>query len=474
MQMKKRNKRIPALLLLTAIVLGGFLVRLVKIDSPVADWHSWRQADTASVTKNFVERGVDLLYPRYHDVSSIQSGMTNLRGFRMVEFPVFNLFHYMFFSLFGTFSLEVWGRLTSVFSALVTSLFLYKLGQKFIGIAGGLLTAFFYLFIPFNIYFTRVILPEPLSVAFGVAAVWFFVKYFYSDSAFSLFFSAILFAISLLIKPFAVFYSIPVIYLIFVKHKSIYGIAKSIRLLIYLDIALIPLFLWRAWINQFPQGIPRFVWAFNGDNIRFRPAFWRWIFAERLGTLILGVSGIALFVEGLLHSKTFLKMFFLGSLVYVTVFATANVRHDYYQTFIIAPVSLVLAQGFISYWRQKNDLLPKFTAVFVVAVMFLVGFDRVKEFYKINHPEIIEAGRAVARVAPKQSLVIAPYNGDTAFLYQTGRWGWPVIDSSIPEIVEKGAQFYVSVNFDKDTTYAMENYKVIEKTDKYVVVDLRN
>src|SRR3990167_7638168 len=349
MQMKKRNKRIPALLLLTAIVLGGFLVRLVKIDSPVADWHSWRQADTASVTKNFVERGVDLLYPRYHDVSSIQSGMTNLRGFRMVEFPVFNLFHYMFFSLFGTFSLEVWGRLTSVFSA-------------------------------------------------------------------------ILFAISLLIKPFAVFYSIPVIYLIFVKHKSIYGIAKSIRLLIYLDIALIPLFLWRAWINQFPQGIPRFVWAFNGDNIRFRPAFWRWIFAERLGTLILGVSGIALFVEGLLHSKTFLKMFFLGSLVYVTVFATANVRHDYYQTFIIAPVSLVLAQGFISYWRQKNDLLPKFTAVFVVAVMFLVGFDRVKEFYKINHPEIIEAGRAVARVAPKQSLVIAPYNGDTAFLYQTGRW----------------------------------------------------
>src|SRR3989344_2010929 len=368
MQMKKRNKRIPALLLLTAIVLGGFLVRLVKIDSPVADWHSWRQADTASVTKNFVERGVDLLYPRYHDVSSIQSGMTNLRGFRMVEFPVFNLFHYMFFSLFGTFSLEVWGRLTSVFSALVTSLFLYKLGQKFIGIAGGLLTAFFYLFIPFNIYFTRVILPEPLSVAFGVAAVWFFVKYFYSDSAFSLFFSAILFAISLLIKPFAVFYSIPVIYLIFVKHKSIYGIAKSIRLLIYLD----------------------------------------------------------------------------------------------------------LAQGFISYWRQKNDLLPKFTAVFVVAVMFLVGFDRVKEFYKINHPEIIEAGRAVARVAPKQSLVIAPYNGDTAFLYQTGRWGWPVIDSSIPEIVEKGAQFYVSVNFDKDTTYAMENYKVIEKTDKYVVVDLRN
>ena len=45
-----RNK-----ILFVIILLLGFGVRLYKITSPIADWHSWRQADTASVTRNFCE-----------------------------------------------------------------------------------------------------------------------------------------------------------------------------------------------------------------------------------------------------------------------------------------------------------------------------------------------------------------------------------------------------------------------------------
>jgi len=37
-------------LLLSIILILGFTVRLYKIGNPIADWHSWRQADTASVT----------------------------------------------------------------------------------------------------------------------------------------------------------------------------------------------------------------------------------------------------------------------------------------------------------------------------------------------------------------------------------------------------------------------------------------
>ena len=61
----------------------------------------------------------------------------------------------------------------------------------------------------------------------------------------------------------------------------------------------------------------------------------------------------------------------------------------------------------------------------------------VREFYKINRPEIIQAGNAVNRLTEKNSLVIAAYNGDTAFLYQTGRIGWPVVDRPIDELIEK-------------------------------------
>ncbi len=95
-----------------------------------------------------------------------------------------------------------------------------------------------------------------------------------------------------------------------------------------------------------------------------------------------------------------------------------------------------------------------------------------REFYKINHPEIIEAGIAVDRITPKEALFVAPYNGDTAFLYQTKRWGWPVVDRPLPEIIQKGADFYVSVNFDSQTNEFMQKFVTVEKTSNYVILDL--
>ena len=105
--------------------------------------------------------------------------------------------------------------------------------------------------------------------------------------------------------------------------------------------------------------------------------------------------------------------------------------------------------------------------------MFMTGLNKVKEFYRINHPEIMAAGVVADNLLPKEALVIAPYNGDTAFLYQTKRWGWPYRDRSLNELIEKGADYFVSVNFDDQTNEAMEEFETIEKTDSYVIIDLR-
>jgi len=57
--------------ILFIILVAALMVRLYKIDSPIADWHSWRQADTASVTRVFAQEGVNLLIPRYQDISFV-------------------------------------------------------------------------------------------------------------------------------------------------------------------------------------------------------------------------------------------------------------------------------------------------------------------------------------------------------------------------------------------------------------------
>jgi hypothetical protein len=76
-------------IILSLIFLLGFIVRLYRINAPLADWHSWRQTDTAAVTYRFKEEGVNLLQPQYFDISNIQSGEFNPKGYRMVEFPIF-------------------------------------------------------------------------------------------------------------------------------------------------------------------------------------------------------------------------------------------------------------------------------------------------------------------------------------------------------------------------------------------------
>lgn len=465
---------------LIVIIVFGFLARLYKIDSPIADWHSWRQSDTAAVSRIFYEEGVNLLYPRYYDISSIQSGIFNPRGYRFVEFPIFNAIHALAAKGLGFLSFETVGRLVSIFSWLASTIFIFLLGKRFIGIWGGVLAAFFFSFIPYNIYFSRVILPEPQAVTFALVSIWLFSEFIEKEKGWQLYLSGVFFALSMLVKPFTFFYGLPFIYLALEKYgrKLIYDAKILIKFLIFLNIFLVPFFLWRIWMNQFPAGIPHFAWAFNGDEIRFRPAWWRWIFGERIGQLILGIWGIIPFVFGIMRTQKrniFNTFFFLGTLIYVTVFATANVRHDYYQVYLIPPVSLLLAAGSMYLYRTRNfnSLLSRFILIFSIVMMLGMGGYQVKDFYRINHPEIIEAGAALDKIAAKDAKVIAPYSGDTAFLYQTKRYGWPVVEDSIEETVKKGAKYFVTVNFaDPDTSYVEKNYTVLVKTDKYLIADI--
>jgi len=77
-------------------------------------------------------------------------------------------------------------------------------------------------------------------------------------------------------------------------------------------------------------------------------------------------------------------------------------------------------------------------------------------------------------LTPPDAKVIAPYFGDTAFLYQTHRFGWPQATLPIDQMIERlGASYYVSVNFDQQTQQIMDRYQIVEKTKDYVVVRLK-
>ena len=446
------RQRIELGVVILLLVLG-FGVRLYKIDNPVADWHSWRQADTASVTRNFVKSGVDLFLPRYDDLSDVSANGFNLQGYRMVEFPIFNLIHYVFVELapFGT--LEMWGRMVSILASLVSALCIYLLVKRHATTRAAIAAMAVFLFMPFNIYFSRVILPDPLMVAMALTAVVVFPRHKWLG--------LLLGALAVLVKPTAVFLLLPLL------------LAWRFAPLVLVG----PFLVWRMWQLQHPEGIPGSIWLLNGDHIRFKGAFWRWIFGDRLGRLMLGYWGIWPAVDGIVNLPLQLWWILIGALMYLVIFATGNVRHDYYQIPIIPTVAIVVGVGIVALWTGAGTVLQTWVrrGLVVIAIAFMAGFGwyEVRGNYQINNYPIVLAGQAADRLLPPDAVVIADYNGDTAFLYQTKRKGFPNVPLPIEEMINRlGVSYYISVNFDDQTHNLLAKYQVVEQTPQYVIINL--
>lgn len=467
-------------LLIVLVLLAGFAVRLYKIDNPLADWHSWRQADTSAVTRNYFKFGINLLYPRYDDFSDVSAkGLFNPEGYRFVEFPIFNLIHYAFASAFPFKSLEYWGRMTSILTSLVSAVILYFIVKRSFGKFTGFLAMMFFLFLPYNIYYSRVVLPDPLMVTLFLGTLNFFDLWTRTSKKFHLILTLIFGTLAVLVKPVAIFFLFPIIYQLWKK----YGWKFITRPVFYLIVGglLIPYSAWWIWEHQFPQGIPSNFWLLNGNHIRFKGAFFRWIFGERLGALILGNWGTYPLMAGIISAISrsgYFVSWLVGPLVFVTVFATGSIQHDYYQIPLIPSISIMLALGTVFLFKSENSFVKTWAkrGVVVISLVFMFAFSwyTVKGYYQVNHWEIVHAGQAVDRLTPKDAIVAAPYGGDTAFLYQTNRRGFAHLVLPIKDLKDRyNASYFVSVDQGNiDTQQIVAKYTVIEKTPEYVIVKL--
>lgn len=465
---------------LVVILAVGFFVRLYKIDNPIADWHSWRQADTASVARNFYQEGFNPFIPKYDDlIGTDKNYIPNKERYRLVEFPIYNSLVYFAYLLKGGVD-EKLARLVSVLMSLGSTLFLYLIVKRYWGVFTAHLSALLFAILPFNIYFSRVTLPEPTLVFFCLGMVY-FTDLWISKNNRKLYFVSIFFtAMAFLVKPTAIFYFLPLVYLYYLKEGKWWPIPR--RYLFFATLAFAPLLLWRVWISRFPAGIPPSGWLLDGDNIRFKPAFWRWIIGERLGKEILGAAGIVLFSLGALIKSLpwegkFLHLLLLSMLAYLIVFATGNIRHDYYQILIIPILAAFTARGFTLLFKGADNLLPRFwTIPLALLLLFLTpyfGWQEVKGLYQINNGAIVEAGQEANKILPKRAVVLAPYNGDTAFLYQINRSGLAMTVLPIEKLKEIfGITHFVSVNYDDRTNWITRHYEVLEANPRFVIVDL--
>ncbi len=471
-------KKLNSILIFLIIILGATM-RLYRLDAPLADWHSWRQTDTASVAREYVKKGIDLLHPTYHDLSSIPSGLDNPEGHRFVEFPIISALHATLAKNYPALSIVEWGRLLSVIASSISIGLIYLIMKQVSGNLAATVAAFVYATLPYNIFYGRVILPEPHLVLFMLAALYSFIRYYETGRVLSLLLYTAATTLAVLMKPTALVVAIPI------ALYSLFGTKLSLKRLgivaLMSALAVLPYAWWRSYVASYPAGIPANAWLFNGNGIRFKGAWLRWLFGDRIGRLILGYWGMIPLAFGLIglgrkkSETTIVGGLALGSLVYMSVIATGNVQHDYYQIQIIPSLAMLMGVGVSYVYSLRKTLFSKLTFYFLLGTCYFIslalGWYEVRGYFNINNPAIVAAGERIDKITKPDDKVIAPYMGDTAFLFQTNRTGWP-IGGDIDLKIKSGASYYVTTTRDAEYQELIKKYTLVEETDQYSIIKL--
>lgn len=485
--MKKNNFKSTDFWLLLLVLFIGLILRLYQLKAPLADYHSWRQVDTAAVARNFLKTGFDIMHPKYDDLSNIQSGRENPQGLRMVEFPIYNATFALLTKVFPFFSLEVWGRLTSIIFSLIIISIIYYLALKEVGRVAAFFASFVYAVMPFFVFFSRVVLPETTALAFSLMAIYFLYQHFNTKNKLAKSFLIILgivsFAGALLIKPTTIFFGLVLFYLFARPYK--WSVFKKLDFYIFFLLSAFPLLFWRHYIQSFPEGIPSSEWLLTSVNtsqglqrIFFRPAFFRWIFFERINNLILGGYLTIFVLIGVLTitGNFFPQILLLSSLIYLFVFQGGNVQHEYYQTLILPTLAFLTGTGIqviIENIKKLYRPILVYLAIFFIFILsWFFSYYRVKDFYAYS-PDLPQIVKVISSLTKEGDKIITDTTGDTTLLYLVNRRGAPAPFKEFSELKKDGYLYFVTFNQDVIKGMKLKNeLTIVFENDKFALFKL--
>ncbi|MBP9797550.1 glycosyltransferase family 39 protein [Candidatus Woesebacteria bacterium] len=470
-------------ILLGLILLVALVLRLYNVTSPLADWHSWRQADTAAVSRNLVEKDFNLMRPIYDDLSNVQTGEYNPEGLRFVEFPLYNAATALVYKAIPMVPIEQIARYITIFCSLIVIASLYYLVRLEVSRLSAICAGLIYAVFPFFVYYSRVVLPETPGLACMSISIVLLYMYMKSKPGSLKLLQFILACVgaaaALLIKPTLIFYLIVAGCMYWAKYRL--SIFKRIDAYLYVALAILPMIAWRMYIQQFPVGIPAYDWlittvnTYEGPKVIFmRPAFFRWIFHERILNLIMGGWAAVFIVIGALkrstRSMTIPYGIGLSALTYLLTFQGGNVQHDYYQTLILPALAVFAGIGIAMIYENKKTFThPFLVSIIVVGLLgfsWLMSYETVKGYYGYSE-QLIQTAKIIDTITPKDALVITESVGDTTLLYNARRRGMPSTADTLPKLKERGMQYFVTTSDETIAKTQKENpeYEIIFKND---------
>jgi len=480
------NRKILIILIIT------LSVRLYHILFPVGGWHSWRQADTAAIARNFYETGNNILYPQID-----WGGTTN--GYVESEFQIYPYFISVLYNVFGFH--DYFGRIVSVIFSIFSAFGLYLIVRKTISEKAALWSAFIYSILPLNIYFTRVFMPESLMLMCSIFGIYFFLRWIEEDKMIHYLTAVVFVSLACLIKLPTLNIGLPLAFLAFNKFRWKMFIQWKIVLMVILVFAFVTLWYYHAHQLLKETGLSFSIWNVGEDKwgmigILFKPAFYNDIFIKTIGERHLTYAGFIVFIWGMFVKRehNFEKVFdfyLIAVIIFILIAPQAHLAQEYYQLPFSIPASVFIAKVFSKYINIKeykvNFVKNKFAMTIITLALILIpvlSFLRMANFMKSEDADspIYKLTNEVKNIIPKNDLIVTVSNGNPVYLYQSDRKGWVNYTGAInkeylDKIKEEGGSYIIGEkkefkDYPGKLDLLIKNYENIVSNEEYFVIKL--
>ena len=444
------------------IVFIGLLMRLVNIDAPVLGVHSWRQADTASIARNFLSNNLIFWQPQVN-----WSGSTD--GLVECEFPLYQYLVAYLYKLFGV--NEIYARGLSVIFGCLSIIFLFRLIKRVFDVQVAWWGSLFYSILPVCVFYSRTIQPESLMMFLGIFSLERWLAFVDDHNKKNLFFSWIAFTIAVLIKVLPLFWiGIPIL---------IIGFQKSLilkhRLYIYPILTILICFLWYSYAYKIGKttGISfglwgsdtdRYSWSILLESRYYFDLIFRILFRN---FLLIGFPLIILSIKLVGLNNIF-------SIGICTVLLTGLISpvsfgvHEYYQLPLMIFSCPLMGLGFV---RFKNIFVRNkvFINVFISLLCFLSLTMLKIDYWDLENPNnqpVWHTADLVKNNTNSSDLIISVTGGDPTLLYLSDRNGWLIspVNLNQKRILEwknEGAKFIAG------------SWEVIESYNSFSDIELK-
>lgn len=463
------------LIFLSVILVGAFVLRLNNLAAPIYDAYYFRQTQTATVARNYVASGINLLRSEL-DIFGIGK-----ERYLIMESPLYQATVAL---LSGTFGYsEMLARLVSIFSGLVSAVCLYYLVKilsrsdrhSFSG--GGqqslaLLTATFFLFFPLNIFFQRTVLIESFVVMLHLLALVFWIKLLEK-------LTPMLFILTLVVTILAVI------------SKIIYGPWLLLFMLAIGYFKFDKKIIGRPWIWLFfiTAGVGMWFWQITANKLNIlsghgfftseNPEHWLWnvgYFSERLklkawvlrtndvlgGITKLGATAVvfgSLVILFKKNKKYYLWLIWVGIMLVYYVFFFRIQSHIYYFLIVTPSLAILAAIGASEGYKLINKLLNRKVAAFVIFIFilaFLYKGSKNAQGYFVLHTDVEQKIEILNRemTEPGPVVFIFPkWDWNSVYTYYTGRKGVVMDYKNLDQLSQLRAQGYkyaVFIDFNEE------------------------